>query len=205
MNFRFIGKYYIQADQIQSINPILIMILIPTFNWIIYPAFEKRNLLKKPIQRMTIGMLFACVAFLASALLENKIQNEFMKKNSSPNTVQLLNLSPFDVQVNTSDLQATFKPSNQLRYTNSGSNSNKSFTIQYNNSSFNYNFDCSNHTFTPENVSGFGCRCGCKHPHPHPHPITQKNWVFEFQNDFKMKKNTNFELKKNFRKIQKFR
>ena len=62
-----------------------------------------------------------------------------------------------------------------------------------------------NHTFTPENVSGFGCRCGCKHPHPHPHPITQKNWVFEFQNDFEMKKNTNFELKKNFRKIQKFR
>ena len=35
--------------------------------------------------------------------------------------------------------------------------------------------------------------------------ITQKNWVFEFQNDLEMKKNTNFELKKNFRKIQKFR
>jgi hypothetical protein len=129
------------------------LILIPTFNWIIYPAFEKCNLLKKPLQRMTVGMLLACVAFMISALLEYKIQNEFMNKNSSPNSIQLVNLTPLDIKVNTSNFSEIIEPTNQLKYLNSGSNINQTFTFTYkNNLSTTYdNFESSNDKYLKNN------------------------------------------------------
>ena len=128
------------------------MILIPTFNWIIYPAFEKCNLLKKPLQRMTVGMLLACVAFMISALLEYNIQNEFMKKNSSPNSIQLVNLTPLDINVNTSSFNETIEPSMQFKYMNNESNMNQTFTLTYNkNLSKNFDFESSNDKYLKNN------------------------------------------------------
>ena len=67
---------------------------------------------------MTVGMLLACAAFMISALLEYNIQNEFMNKNSSPNSIQLVNLTPLDIKVNTSNFSEIIEPANQLKYLN---------------------------------------------------------------------------------------
>lgn len=58
----------------QVINPALILILIPIFDFIIYPALAKRNILVKPLERMSIGMFLTTFSFLISGMLELMIQ-----------------------------------------------------------------------------------------------------------------------------------
>ena len=42
-----LGELQIQPDQMQALNPILILVFIPIFEIIIYPLFAKCHLLKK--------------------------------------------------------------------------------------------------------------------------------------------------------------
>ena len=100
---------------------------------------------------MTIGMFLACCAFLVSAFLEHKIQSAFINKNSSPNSIHLLNLTPLDINLNTNDFNAIIETSNQLTYTNRGSDVNKTFTLDYNNLSANYDFESSNEKYFKNN------------------------------------------------------
>lgn len=93
LNQQVTDTFSIKADQIQSINPVLILILIPVFNWIVYPLMDKCNLFKAPLKRMTLGMLFAAIAFIVSALLEFKIQSEFVHDNPT-NLAKIINLTP---------------------------------------------------------------------------------------------------------------
>jgi dipeptide/tripeptide permease len=46
MNGR-LGKFTIQPDQVQALNPILILVFIPIFETIVYPVFAKCHLLKR--------------------------------------------------------------------------------------------------------------------------------------------------------------
>ena len=46
MNGR-LGKFVLQPDQMQALNPILILVFIPIFETIVYPIFGKCKLLKK--------------------------------------------------------------------------------------------------------------------------------------------------------------
>ena len=64
------GWYVIKPDQMQVLNAVLILILIPLFDAIIYPFFARFNFLQKPLQRITVGGLFAAGAFFISGFLE---------------------------------------------------------------------------------------------------------------------------------------
>jgi solute carrier family 15 oligopeptide transporter 1 len=63
----YIGFYTILPDQMQVINPLLILIFIPLFTYVIYPAFAKCNFLKTPLQRMVCGGLLTAASFGISA------------------------------------------------------------------------------------------------------------------------------------------
>lgn len=75
MDGRF-GKFTILPDQIQALNPIFILVLIPIFETIVYPLFAKIRLLKKPLQRMGIGMFLAGVAFIIAAIIEFHLESK---------------------------------------------------------------------------------------------------------------------------------
>ena len=53
----------LKAEQAQIINPALIIVLVPTFEYIIYPLLAKRTLSVKPLQRMSVGMFVATLIF----------------------------------------------------------------------------------------------------------------------------------------------
>ena len=54
----------------QAVNALLIILLIPLFEGVIY-----RFLLKpKPLKRMSLGMLLASLAFVIAGLVQMKIQ-----------------------------------------------------------------------------------------------------------------------------------
>lgn len=67
-----LGFYVIKPDQMQTVNPLLILIFIPLFEFVIYPLFSKIGL-GHPLQRLTMGGILAGIAFLISAFVEFQI------------------------------------------------------------------------------------------------------------------------------------
>lgn len=72
----FIGSFTVLASQVPSMNPILVMLLIPFLNYAIYPVFDKLGIKTTPLRRMTIGMGLTAVAFATVALLQIKIDSQ---------------------------------------------------------------------------------------------------------------------------------
>jgi POT family proton-dependent oligopeptide transporter len=55
---------HLEASQIQAINPILVMILIPFFSYVIYPLVDKLGFKTTPLRKMTAGMMLAAFSFM---------------------------------------------------------------------------------------------------------------------------------------------
>lgn len=64
----------IQPEQLNIINPIQIMLMIPLFDQVIYPFFERRNWNVSPLRRMSWGMFLTATAFFMSGWVESTIQ-----------------------------------------------------------------------------------------------------------------------------------
>lgn len=62
---RHVGGFELLASQIQSLNPILVMLLIP--------IMAKITRVYKPLYKMSLGMLIASVAFVSVALIQYQI------------------------------------------------------------------------------------------------------------------------------------
>ncbi|XP_069838562.1 solute carrier family 15 member 2 isoform X2 [Dendropsophus ebraccatus] len=62
-----------QPDQIQILNPLLILILIPVFDLGIYPLLRLCKINLKAVPKMAIGMILAALAFVVATIVEIKI------------------------------------------------------------------------------------------------------------------------------------
>ena len=69
-----IGAITIKPEQMGSSQMILTLLMLPMFNKIIYPLCAKCNILKKPLQKISVGAIICGVAFLVSGLLELQLQ-----------------------------------------------------------------------------------------------------------------------------------
>uniref|UniRef100_A0A8C2A3X0 Solute carrier family 15 member 1a n=1 Tax=Cyprinus carpio TaxID=7962 RepID=A0A8C2A3X0_CYPCA len=58
---------------ISTVNPILILTLVPIMDRLIFPLIQKCGLNFSPLKRMTVGMLFAAMAFVSAALVQIEI------------------------------------------------------------------------------------------------------------------------------------
>lgn len=65
--------YQIDAESIQSLNPLLVMILIPLCTKGLYPFLAWCGLQPTPLRRMGVGMIFAALSFVASAWLQQRV------------------------------------------------------------------------------------------------------------------------------------
>ena len=63
----------IDANQMQALNPLLVMAMIPLFSALIYPGIEKLGIKMTPLRRMGAGMFMAAASFAAVALVEYRI------------------------------------------------------------------------------------------------------------------------------------
>ncbi len=72
----------ILPEQIQSANPVMVMLLIPFNNYVVYPQLAKVMKLT-PLRKMTIGMFIASIAFVAIGLLQLQV------RDAPPNTVHV--------------------------------------------------------------------------------------------------------------------
>ncbi|NP_001281114.1 solute carrier family 15 member 1b [Cynoglossus semilaevis] len=73
------GILVIFPDQMQTVNPILILVLVPIMDSLIYPLIAKCKLNFTPLKRMTVGMFLAAMAFVAAALVQIQIDRTLPK------------------------------------------------------------------------------------------------------------------------------
>ncbi len=72
--FKFLG-INVGAEQMQSINPIIVMILVPVLTWGVYPLLEKFDLRVTPLRRMSVGMVLLTFCFVWVGLFQKRIEN----------------------------------------------------------------------------------------------------------------------------------
>lgn len=69
---RVIFGYEVISSQIQALNPILILLYIPLFSYVIYPAIDKVFKLN-PLRKIGMGMFVTVISFLIVAWAESRI------------------------------------------------------------------------------------------------------------------------------------
>ncbi|XP_077997803.1 solute carrier family 15 member 2-like [Glandiceps talaboti] len=95
-----LGGFNLKPDQMQVLNPLLILLLIPIFDNIIYPCLKKCKIRCTHLQRMTWGMLFAAAAFVCSAFVQFAVNTTVVvPPESTESGVTLINAAPCDVRM----------------------------------------------------------------------------------------------------------
>ena len=64
-----------EAGQMQALNPLLIMLLIPFNNLVLYPALRRMGFEPTPLRRMGWGIAFAGIAWIIAGLLQLQIDS----------------------------------------------------------------------------------------------------------------------------------
>ncbi|NXC95771.1 S15A1 protein, partial [Certhia familiaris] len=85
--------FKIQPDQMQIVNPILIVIMVPVVNSVVYPLVKKCKLNFTPLRKMTVGMFLGAMAFVAAALVQVQIDKNYpVFPASGQSQIKLINL-----------------------------------------------------------------------------------------------------------------
>ena len=71
MDRQWLGVEWLPS-QIQAVNPILILILIPLFSYGVFPGLQSFMILT-PLRKIALGLFIAVGAFVISAMIENQI------------------------------------------------------------------------------------------------------------------------------------
>ncbi len=69
-----VGDYELSAAQIQAFNPFFILILIPTFTYVIYPLIDKVFPLT-PLRKISMGFFLSAASFAITALIQIQIDH----------------------------------------------------------------------------------------------------------------------------------
>ena len=68
-----------QPAQMQAFNPLFVMILIPVNNFWLYPWLRKRGWEPTALRKMTAGILFSALAWVAAGILQLQIEGSQVK------------------------------------------------------------------------------------------------------------------------------
>uniref|UniRef100_H2Y3X5 Major facilitator superfamily (MFS) profile domain-containing protein n=1 Tax=Ciona savignyi TaxID=51511 RepID=H2Y3X5_CIOSA len=76
------GSFYMKPDQMDVVNPLLIISLIPLFEVTLYPLLRHYKINFSPIRKMTVGLLLAGLSFVFAAALQFAIDVSDMNPNN---------------------------------------------------------------------------------------------------------------------------
>jgi POT family proton-dependent oligopeptide transporter len=72
---RDVFGWHMESAQMESLNAILILIMVPTFAYVVYPALDRAGIRMTMLRRMAIGMFVAIPAFLSAAMIQRWIED----------------------------------------------------------------------------------------------------------------------------------
>ncbi|KAM7348691.1 peptide transporter family 1 isoform 2-T2 [Cochliomyia hominivorax] len=81
------GSWDIKPDQLQVLNPLLILVFIPLYDVAFYPALSLVGI-RRPLQKLTLGGILAGVAFIISGVVELNLEKTYPTL-PTPYTAQL--------------------------------------------------------------------------------------------------------------------
>ncbi|XP_076841661.1 solute carrier family 15 member 1 [Brachyhypopomus gauderio] len=94
------GSLVLQPDQMQTVNPILILTLVPIMDRIVYPLIRKCGFNFTPLKRMTVGMFLAAMAFVSAALVQIQIDKTLpVFPSSSQSQLKVVNMGNSQLRV----------------------------------------------------------------------------------------------------------
>lgn len=82
------GSWDIKPDQMQMINPFLILAFIPLYELAFYPLLAFVGI-RRPLQKLTLGGIFAGIAFVVSGLVELSLEVSYFYFLMLVNTLSL--------------------------------------------------------------------------------------------------------------------
>ncbi|XP_025159505.1 peptide transporter family 1 isoform X2 [Harpegnathos saltator] len=69
-----IGSFLMPPDQMQVVNPLLILAFVPLFEMCIYPVFAKIHLINTPLKKLATGMFLAALAFVVTGIVDLQLE-----------------------------------------------------------------------------------------------------------------------------------
>jgi POT family proton-dependent oligopeptide transporter len=66
-------KFVLLAGQVQTFNPVFLLIFIPIFNYWIYPWFDKMGLKTTPFRRLGFGLVLTALSFAIAAYTQSMV------------------------------------------------------------------------------------------------------------------------------------
>lgn len=109
MDGQILPNFRIKPDQMQTINPLLIIAFIPLFEYCIYPLLEKCHLLVRPIQRITMGGILAAGSFVVAAFVQTALEKTFpVLPNEGYSQLSVINALPCNVSIRSSFSNVSF-------------------------------------------------------------------------------------------------
>jgi POT family proton-dependent oligopeptide transporter len=72
MDRKFLGVTWYES-QVQAVNPFLILVLIPTFAYVVYPFMDRTLFRMTPLRKIGIGLFVTVAAFALSGWIEQRI------------------------------------------------------------------------------------------------------------------------------------
>ncbi|XP_034274226.1 solute carrier family 15 member 1 [Pantherophis guttatus] len=130
------GSIQIQPDQMQTVNPILIVIMVPIVDAVIYPLIKKCHLNFTPLRKMTVGMLLAALAFVVAAVVQVEIDKTlpvFPSENQFQ--VKIINLGDTKANIATAGESISLSPFNATEYITYEMKTSNNIDISYPNGS----------------------------------------------------------------------
>ncbi len=73
LDLTLVGGFTILPEQINFINPLFLVLLIPVFTTFLFPFLEKRGIQPTPLRRIGAGLVTIGVSFLIIALLQEQV------------------------------------------------------------------------------------------------------------------------------------
>ncbi|XP_028927912.1 solute carrier family 15 member 2 isoform X4 [Ornithorhynchus anatinus] len=96
-----VGLMVLKPDQMQMLNPLLILLFIPLFDLGLYPLIQLCGINFTPIRKMATGMVLAALAFAAAAVVEFRVDMEDLdvKPANGLAAVRFVNTLDTDVHI----------------------------------------------------------------------------------------------------------
>ncbi|KAK3771207.1 hypothetical protein RRG08_053353 [Elysia crispata] len=91
----------LKPDQMQVLNPILILLLIPVFERLIYPCLDRIKVPNRPLQRICVGMLLCSVSFVLAGFVQLKLEDGKESSLNGQSGVTFMNAASCNATVKT--------------------------------------------------------------------------------------------------------
>lgn len=94
-------KLTIKPDQVQVLNPLIVVFCIPLFNLVIYPMLEKVYI-NTQLRKLALGMALCGAAFFVSGLLELRLEQTYpVQPRVGEGQLRIFNGQPCGFKLNT--------------------------------------------------------------------------------------------------------